>query len=107
MLNPGPRDRVEYDRNRRRFWRVGSHGFSTPTQCLLATRYRMIRRRLALLLVAAGCVYAGTAMTAAAQDAPPIPEGFTAYLIQGEGINAPPISLKVEDDRITSPPDGL
>jgi hypothetical protein len=67
----------------------------------------MIRKRLALLLVAAGCVYAGTAATAAAQDAPPIPEGYIAYIIQGEGISAPPIPLKVEDDRITSPPDGF
>jgi hypothetical protein len=67
----------------------------------------MIHRSLGWLLLAAGCATVITAGSAVAQDGPPIPEGYTAYLIQGEGISAPPLPFKVEADRVTTPPGGI
>jgi hypothetical protein len=45
----------------------------------------------------------GLAGNAAAQDALPIPEGYTAYLITGPGINAPPLPFRIEGDRLVMP----
>jgi hypothetical protein len=47
----------------------------------------------------------GLAGTARAQDAPAIPEGFTAYMISGPGINAPPLPFRIEGDHLTMPDD--
>ncbi|HET6616758.1 MAG TPA: hypothetical protein VFH69_02995, partial [Gemmatimonadota bacterium] len=47
----------------------------------------------------------GLAGTAAAQDAPAIPAGFTAYTVTGPGINAPPLPFRIEGDHLVMPDD--
>jgi hypothetical protein len=36
-----------------------------------------------------------------------IPEGFTAYIVQGPGVNAPPLPFRIEGNRLVAPPDGM
>lgn len=57
-----------------------------------------------VLVLAAGLFLAGSAR---AQEAPPIPEGFTAYQLQGPGIGAPPLPFRIEGDRIIAPEGGM
>jgi hypothetical protein len=52
------------------------------------------------MLSAAGCLM--VAVTARAQQ-PTVPAGFTAYVVQGEDVNIPPLHLRIEGDRIVAP----
>jgi hypothetical protein len=44
---------------------------------------------------------------AAGQDGPAIPEGFTAYMITGPGINAPPLPFRIEGDHFVMPENAI
>ncbi|HUP00340.1 MAG TPA: hypothetical protein VM737_02310 [Gemmatimonadota bacterium] len=53
------------------------------------------------LVLATGLAFGAPA--AGQEETPAIPPGFTAYQLVGQGINAPPIPLRIEADRIISP----
>lgn len=59
----------------------------------------MRRRSSFLMLILA----LGLAGNAAAQDAPAIPAGYTAYIISGPGVNAPPLPFRIEGDHLVMP----
>jgi len=62
------------------------------------------RSVLAVAFVTAASLVAPA--TSRSQDIP-IPEGFTAYIVQGPGINAPPLPFRIEGQRLITPPDGM
>jgi hypothetical protein len=61
--------------------------------------------RGSFVLAAAGSLI--LAATAVAQQAPTVPAGYTPYVLQGAGVNTPPLPLKVEGDRIVAPEGGM
>lgn len=61
-----------------------------------------MRSRSSLLTLFSLLLLAGAVR---AQQAPAIPEGFTAYMITGPGINAPPLPFRIEGDRLVMPDD--
>src|SRR5688572_32050438 len=48
---------------------------------------------------------AAVGVLSAAAQMPPIPPGYTAYQIEGPGIGAPPLPLKIEGDKLLAPPE--
>jgi hypothetical protein len=46
-------------------------------------------------------------VTAQAQQPPATPARFTAYVVQGEDVNVPPLPLRLEGDRIVAPEGGM
>ncbi|HEU4463979.1 MAG TPA: hypothetical protein VFS53_02935 [Gemmatimonadota bacterium] len=40
-------------------------------------------------------------------QSPPVPAGFTAYVLQGPGLSLPPLAFRIDGDRLVSPPGAM
>ncbi|HUF89934.1 MAG TPA: hypothetical protein VMR66_08125 [Gemmatimonadota bacterium] len=59
------------------------------------------------VFIAAAAIVAALTSPASGRSQTDVPEGFTAYVLQGPGINAPPLPFRVEGDRLIAPPGGM
>jgi hypothetical protein len=59
--------------------------------------------RIALAALVLACSLPATRPAHAQQI--PIPEGYTAYRLEGPGIGAPPLPFKIEGERLSAPPE--